>query len=64
MSKRKVFEATKGDKVVKVFRLPETDEYQVRLYVNGELHAPADYFTGDKLDALWTAGTMLEGVRI
>lgn len=39
----------------KVYRDAEWNEYRVRFYFDGQLNAEADYFTGDKQDALMTA---------
>ena len=36
------------------------DEYRVRLFVNGEYQAGADYFTDDKRDAKETAAVMVK----
>lgn len=50
---------TLGDKSAKVYRDSEWNEYRVRLYIRGELHAPADYLTSDKADAIETACAMV-----
>lgn len=50
---------TSGDKTAKVYRDSEFGEYRVRLYICGTLHAGADYFTGDKDDAIDTAFAMV-----
>lgn len=50
---------TLGDKIAKVYRDSDWNEYRVRLYIRGELHAPADYFTEDKADAIATAAAMV-----
>ncbi len=50
---------TLGDKTAKVYRDSDYDEFRVRLYIRGDLHAPADYFTGDKADAIETACAMV-----
>ena len=55
---------TLGDKTAKVYRDSEWDEYRVRLYIHGELHAGADYHTGDKADAIATAAAMVEQQRL
>lgn len=60
MTKRRIHIETIGARTVKVFRLAEYDEYQVRLYINGALHTGADYFTGDKADAIDTACAMVQ----
>lgn len=50
---------TLGDKTAKVFRDSDWEEYRVRPYINGELHAGADYHTSDKSDAIATAAAMV-----
>jgi hypothetical protein len=50
---------TLGDKTAKVYRDSDYDEYRVRLYIRDALHALADYFTGDKADAIATAAAMV-----
>lgn len=50
---------TQGDKMAKVYRDSEWDEFRVRLYIRGELNAPADYHTSDKADAIATAAAMV-----
>jgi len=50
---------TLGDKIAKVYRDSDWQEYRVRLYIRGELHAPADYYTSDKADAISTAAAMV-----
>ena len=54
---------TLGDKTAKVYRDSDFDEYRVRLYIGGKLHARADYFTGDKSDAISTAAAMVRPAR-
>lgn len=48
-----------GDKAAKVYRDSDYQEFRVRLYINGELHAAADYFTDDKADAIESAFAMV-----
>ena len=50
---------THGNKTAKVFRDSEWQEFRVRLYINGALHAGADYFTNEKADAIATAAAMV-----
>ena len=38
-----------------------TEEYQIRLFINGEYHWEADYFTNDLKDAQDTAKAMKKG---
>jgi hypothetical protein len=48
-----------GGHAVKIYRDAEFNEYRVRVYPNGQLHAAADYFTADKADAIDSAPVML-----
>ena len=57
---KKIFEVGQGDRLIKVYWSAEYREYCARLYVNGALYSPADYFTGDKQDALDTAFEMVK----
>lgn len=57
---RKIHTEASGAKVAKVYRDSEWQEYRVRLYLNGELNTAADYFTGDKADAIDTAAAMVQ----
>jgi hypothetical protein len=50
---------TLGDKTAKVYLDSDWGEFRVRLYIRGELHAPADYHTSDKADAIATAAAMV-----
>lgn len=45
-------------KIAKVYFDAEWDEYQVKLYVNGQHQEEQDYFTHDRDDALSTAQSM------
>jgi len=56
---KRIHTTTLGDKVAKVYRDSEFNEYRVRLYIQGKLNEPADYFTGDKDDAIDTAFAMV-----
>jgi len=56
---KRIHTETLGDKTAKVYRDSEWQEWRVRLYIRGELHAPADYFTDDKADAIATAAVMV-----
>lgn len=62
--KRKIHAETTGERTVKVYRDLETREYITRLYINGILYAPADYFTDDRIDALDTAAVMCRPVPL
>lgn len=48
-----------GNKTAKVYHDSDWQEYRVRLYIGGVLHAAADYFTADIADAIDTAIMML-----
>lgn len=50
---------TLGNRTAKVYRDSAWNEFRVRLYLDGKLHAPADYFTGEKADAIETAFAMV-----
>ena len=50
---------TYAGQTVKIYRDAEWQEWRVRLYPEGRLHAPADYHTSDKADALHAAGFFL-----
>jgi hypothetical protein len=51
--------------IVKTYRDAEYNEFRVRSYPHGQLHAAADYHTDEKADALDTAAFILrELVRI
>ena len=56
--KRRIHSETTGERMVKVYRDLETREYIVRLYINGTLYPPADYFTDDRIDAIYTSSVM------
>lgn len=59
MALRKIDEFTQGAHTVKVHKDSETGDYRCRLYSDGKAQEAADYFTGDKNDALGTAQAML-----
>ncbi len=61
MGIRKIWESDGRNlcRAVKVYRDSEWNEYRVRLYIDGRLHAAADYFTDCKSDALATARAMV-----
>lgn len=63
MTRRKVSEVENGARKVKVFYDPDLSEYIARLYVAGALYGPADYFTGDKQDAIDTACAMAKPLK-
>jgi hypothetical protein len=44
---------------VTVKRLPATDEWVVRIFINGQRQAARDYYTTDEGDARATAAAML-----
>lgn len=48
---------------VKVYWDSDWQEYRARLFVNGDPHIAADYFTDDKDDAMSTAEVMTRGPR-
>jgi hypothetical protein len=50
----------KEGRTVRVYRDAECDEFVVRLFENGKVYPPADYFTNDRQDATGTALKMLE----
>jgi hypothetical protein len=56
---KRIHTETLGDKTAKVYLDSDWEEFRVRLYIQGELHAPADYHTGDKADAIATAAAMV-----
>lgn len=60
MKKISVTANAEKDKVVRVYWDSEWQEYQVHLYVKGELIVDATYFTDDKQDALATAAQMVK----
>lgn len=47
-------------RIAKVYWDYDAREYTVRLYLDGALYAPADYFTDDHADALATAKLMVK----
>lgn len=55
MSLRKIQTVAGVDKVAKVYRDSEFDEYRVTFFLNGQKINGADYHTGDKQDAIDTA---------
>jgi hypothetical protein len=57
--RKRIHVETSGAKMAKVYRDSEWGEFVVRLYENGALVAPADYFTGDTADAIETAVAMV-----
>ncbi len=59
---KRIHTETLGDKTAKVYRDSEWQEYRVRLYICGALHAGADYHTGEKDDAIETALAMCSQV--
>ncbi len=63
MPLRKIHTETRGARVVKVYRDSEWCEFRCRLYVAGVLQSDADYFTGDRDDALETAKAMVKPMQ-
>ena len=59
-AKRKIMETALGGRKVKVYWSAEYSEFCCRLYVDGTLYGPADYFTADKADAIDTAFAMVQ----
>ena len=51
---------TQKGRVVRIYRDPDFNEFRARLFVEGELYEPADYFTDDRDDAFSTGMAMLE----
>lgn len=43
-----------------VYYKPAYNEFVVRFYFAGTLHAPSDYFTNDRADAISTAELMVK----
>lgn len=56
---KRIHTETHGYKTAKVYRDSEWQEFRVRLYINGQLNAPADYHTDEKADAIATAAAMV-----
>lgn len=63
MAKRRIHAETTGERMVKVFYDSDMGEYIVRLYVNGILYPPADYFTDDRQDAIDTSAAMCRPIQ-
>ena len=59
MTKRLIQTITHGTREVKVYWCSEWQEYQCRLYQEGELDQPATYFTEDLDDAVGSAKYMV-----
>ena len=47
-------------RTVRIYRDAEWDEFRARLFIEGLLYEPADYFTDDRDDAFNTGMAMLE----
>lgn len=61
---RKVFETDSvNGNFCRVYYNHALNEYQVRLYKQGKLYEPADYFTDDRKDAESTAMLMLKNIK-
>ncbi len=56
---RKIHSETLGNRSAKVYRDAEYQEFRARLYLDGVLYEPADYFTDSKSDAIETALAMV-----
>lgn len=52
---RKIATAAIGDRLAKVYRDCEWDEYRVKFYLNGTYQKGADYHTDAREDAIGTA---------
>lgn len=50
-----------GERMVRIKRLPEFDEYVVQLTINGKRREGCDYYTCDWEDAMNTANSMVRG---
>lgn len=58
---RKIATTTKIKTIVaNIYRDADTDEYAVKLFVDGKHYEPADYFTSDREDAINTADAMVK----
>ena len=57
---RKIHVETAGRRSVKVYRDIDFQEFRARLYLDGVLYEPADYFTDCKADAIETAAAMAQ----
>ena len=61
---KRIHVETLGRKMVKVYRCSDWQEFRARLYINGTLYKPADYFTDCKIDAIETAAAMVRSTSI
>ena len=50
---------TQKGRTVRIYRDPDFNEFRARLFVEGKLYEPADYFTDDLNDAHGTGFEML-----
>jgi len=58
MAKRLICAISGRVRAVKIYYDSEIQEYVARLYINGTLYEPGDYFTNDRDDALDTGLAM------
>lgn len=58
MARKLITSVHDRNRTVKVYYDSNYDEYVARLYMDGALYAPADYFTDDRDDAIETARLM------
>jgi hypothetical protein len=63
MNYRRIKSWTDGVFSAVMQRCAALDEFRVRLYINGVLYAPADYFTSDSHDAWLTAKAMVRQAK-
>jgi hypothetical protein len=59
MARRKIAEFSNGNRMTKVYRDSQWDEYRVTLYVDNAKVDGADSHTDDKADAMATAKAMI-----
>lgn len=55
MARRLIARIEDGNKVARVYRDTEWDEFVVKFWVDGERREQADYYTNDRGDAISTA---------
>ncbi len=56
---RKIHTETQGNRTAKVYWNSAWQEFQVKLYMDGAIYPPAEYFTDCKADAIGTACAMV-----
>jgi hypothetical protein len=64
MPLRKIHTETLGARVVKVYRDSDWAQFICMLYVDEVHYSPADYFTGDRDDAIDTAKAMVKPLKV